>query len=50
MDHSNYTDFDPQVRYAQAAERGKFAFLFLPDFLALQGDVDRESPMITSNP
>ena len=50
VDHSNYTDFDAQVRYAQAAERGKFAFLFLPDFLALQGDVDRESPMITSNP
>lgn len=50
VDPSNYTDFDAQVRYAQAAERGKFAFLFLPDFLALQGDVDRESPMITLEP
>lgn len=50
VDPSNYTDFDAQVRYAQAAERGKFAFLFLPDFLALQGDVDRESPMLTLEP
>lgn len=38
------------MRYAQAAERGKFAFVFLPDFLALQGNVDRESPMITLEP
>ena len=50
VDSSNYTDFDAQVRYAQAAERRKFPFLFLPDFLALQGDVDRESPMITLEP
>jgi FMN-dependent oxidoreductase (nitrilotriacetate monooxygenase family) len=50
VDPANYTSFDAQVRYAQAAERGKFAFLFLPDFLALQGDVDRESPMITLEP
>ena len=42
VDPSNYTDFDAQVRYAQAAERGKFAFLFLPDFLALSGDPDGE--------
>lgn len=47
VDPANYTSVEAQVRYAQAAERGKFAFLFLPDFLALQGDVDRESPMMT---
>lgn len=38
-DPNNYTNFDAQVRYTQAAERGKFAFLFLPDFLGLQADV-----------
>ena len=50
VDPSNYTDFDAQVRYAQAAERGKFAFLFLPDFLALRADVDREPPMLALEP
>lgn len=50
VDPSNYTDFDAQVRYAQAAERGKFAFLFLPDFLALSGDLDHEAPMLTLEP
>jgi hypothetical protein len=33
LDPANYTSFDAWVRYAQAAERGKVAFLFLPDFL-----------------
>ncbi|MCW1977775.1 alkanesulfonate monooxygenase SsuD/methylene tetrahydromethanopterin reductase-like flavin-dependent oxidoreductase (luciferase family) [Xanthomonas arboricola] len=32
VDPKNYTSFDSQVRYAQAAERGKFQFLFAPDF------------------
>lgn len=50
VDPANYTSFDAQVRYAQAAERGKFAFLFLPDFLGLQADVERESPAITLEP
>lgn len=50
VDPSNYTDFDAQVRYAQAAERGKFAFLFLPDFLALSGDLEHEAPMLTLEP
>lgn len=26
----NYTNFDAMVRYAQAAKRGKFHFLFFP--------------------
>ena len=50
VDPSNYTSFDAHVRYAQAAERGKFAFVFLPDFLSLQADVERESPAITLEP
>ena len=50
MDTANYTSFDAQVRYAQAAERGKFAFLFLPDFLGEQADLTRESLMITLEP
>ena len=47
---ANYTSFDAQVRYAQAAERGKFAFLFLPDFLGEQADLTRESLMISLEP
>lgn len=50
VDPANYTSFDAQVRYAQAAERGKFAFLFLPDFLGEQPDLTRESYMITLDP
>ena len=50
VDASNYTNFDAQVRYAQAAERGKFAFLFLPDFLVQTGDLDHEAPQLTLDP
>ncbi|WP_461186849.1 hypothetical protein [Arthrobacter sp. Z4-13] len=50
VDLANYTSFDAHVRYAQAAERGKFAFLFLPDHPSLQADVDQETPGITSSP
>lgn len=50
VDPANYVSFDAQVRYAQAAERGKFAFLFLPDFPGLQGDLASESPQITLEP
>lgn len=50
VDPSNYADFDAQVRYAQAAERGKFAFLFLPDFLAYKADGVQEAPMLTLEP
>lgn len=31
VDPKNYTSFDARVKQAQAAERGKFQFLFLPD-------------------
>lgn len=50
VDPRNYTNFDSQVRYAQAAERGKFQFLFVPDFPALKGDVGDEPPQITVDP
>ena len=51
VDPSNYTNVDALVRYAQAAERGKFAFSFLPDFLAQIGaDLDRNAPMLTLEP
>ncbi|WP_138733707.1 NtaA/DmoA family FMN-dependent monooxygenase [Modestobacter excelsi] len=35
----NYTDIAANIRYARAAERGKFAFLFTPDFPAVRADV-----------
>jgi FMN-dependent oxidoreductase (nitrilotriacetate monooxygenase family) len=50
VDPTSYTNFDNQVRYAQAAERGKFQFLFVPDFPALKGDIDTEAPQITIDP
>ena len=49
-DPANYTSFDAQVRYAQAAERGKFAFLFLPDFPGLQSGLNNAAPQITLEP
>ena len=50
VDPTSYTNFDNQVRYAQAAERGKFQFLFVPDFPALKGDIEAEAPQITIDP
>jgi hypothetical protein len=46
VDPANYINFDARLRYAQAAERGKFAFLFFPDFLSEQVDLAQESFMI----
>lgn len=50
VDPKNYTSFDSQVRYAQAAERGKFQFLFAPDFPAWQDDLETEAPMNINEP
>ncbi len=50
IDPTNYINFDNQVRYAQAAERGKFQFLFMPDFPVLTGNVETEAPMINIDP
>jgi FMN-dependent oxidoreductase (nitrilotriacetate monooxygenase family) len=50
VDPSDYTNFDRLVSYAQAAERGKLHFLFLPDFQHLNVDVEREPPNGTLDP
>lgn len=45
VDPENYTSFDARVRQAQAAERGKFQFIFLPDVPgAVMSDIATESP------
>lgn len=41
VDPGNYAKFDANIRYAQAAERGKFTFLFIPDFPAVRPDIAR---------
>jgi FMN-dependent oxidoreductase (nitrilotriacetate monooxygenase family) len=50
VDPRNYTNFDAMVRYAQAAERGKVQFLFLPDTPALSSDLTFEAPQMTLDP
>jgi alkanesulfonate monooxygenase SsuD/methylene tetrahydromethanopterin reductase-like flavin-dependent oxidoreductase (luciferase family) len=40
VDPGNYTSIEANIRYAQSAERGRFAFLFTPDFPAVRGDVE----------
>lgn len=40
VDPGNYANFEANIRYAQAAERGKFAFLFIQDFPAVRGDIE----------
>lgn len=44
VDPRSYASFDAKVRHAQAAERGKFQFLFLPDGPSQMIDIDDESP------
>ncbi|OUM45645.1 NtaA/DmoA family FMN-dependent monooxygenase [Arthrobacter sedimenti] len=41
---TSYTDFDRRIRYAQAAERGKFQFLFVPDGPQHEVDIEHNSP------
>ncbi|KQQ08254.1 NtaA/DmoA family FMN-dependent monooxygenase [Rathayibacter sp. Leaf296] len=43
-DPRSYTSFDAKVRHAQAAERGKLQFLFLPDGPTHVGDIANEPP------
>lgn len=50
VDVRNYTNLDAHVRYAQAAERGKFQFPFLPDFLAQSQKTDHDAPLLTMDP
>jgi FMN-dependent oxidoreductase (nitrilotriacetate monooxygenase family) len=45
VDPQSYTSFDTRVKQAQAAERGKFQFIFLPDGPgAVITDIATESP------
>lgn len=45
VDPESYTSFDARVKQAQAAERGKFQFIFLPDGPgAVMTDIATESP------
>jgi FMN-dependent oxidoreductase (nitrilotriacetate monooxygenase family) len=44
VDPTNYVSFDAKVRHGQAAERGKFHFLFLPDGPSLVADIENEPP------
>lgn len=45
VDPQSYTSFDARVKQAQAAERGKFQFIFLPDGPgAVITDIATESP------
>lgn len=45
-----YTDFDAYVRHAQAAERGKFHFLFLPDTPGIDNFQPGEAPVFSFDP
>lgn len=47
---SNFTDIDAQVKLAQAAERGKFAFLFAPDFPGAGEELASQAPVSTLDP
>lgn len=45
VDPKSYASFDIKVKQAQAAERGKFQFIFLPDFPgSFKSDIDTQSP------
>ena len=50
VDPSNYADITAQIRYAQAAERGKFHFLFLPDFPGVTRELGTSVPQATMDP
>ncbi|QKJ94685.1 NtaA/DmoA family FMN-dependent monooxygenase [Agrobacterium pusense] len=44
VEPKSYTSFDAKVRHAQAAERGKLQFLFLPDGPTHVADIANEPP------
>ncbi|WP_455835739.1 NtaA/DmoA family FMN-dependent monooxygenase [Pseudarthrobacter siccitolerans] len=50
VDLKNFVNVDAHVRYAQAAERGKLQFLFLPDFLSQSQKSNHEAPKLTLDP
>ena len=50
VDPASYADFDVMARHAQAAERGLIDFLFLPDGLGLDDDVEHYAPKFSLEP
>lgn len=50
VDPKGWTDFDTLVRYAQMAERGKFQFLFMPDFQSMKGDIATDPHQVIMEP
>ncbi|MFJ8001280.1 NtaA/DmoA family FMN-dependent monooxygenase [Streptomyces sp. NPDC096310] len=50
VDPASYTNVDAMVRHARAAERGKFQFLFMPDFQIIDVDVEDEPPKFGLDP
>jgi len=44
VDPTSYTSLEAKIRHAQAAERGKLQFLFLPDGPGHVGDIEHEPP------
>lgn len=45
-----FASFDDIVRHAQTAERGKFQFLFMPDFQSMNGDLASDPHQLTMEP
>jgi alkanesulfonate monooxygenase SsuD/methylene tetrahydromethanopterin reductase-like flavin-dependent oxidoreductase (luciferase family) len=45
VDPKSYADFDVVVQHAQAAERGKLHFLFLPDGFGRLEDIENAPPI-----
>lgn len=49
-DTSDFINIEAQVKLARAAERGKFAFLFAPDFPGTTDDTGTTAPVSTLEP
>jgi FMN-dependent oxidoreductase (nitrilotriacetate monooxygenase family) len=47
VDPTSYANFDVVVQHAQAAERGKLHFLFLPDGFGRLEDIENAPPILT---
>ena len=50
VDPAGWINIDHMVRYAQMAERGKFQFLFMPDFQSMNADIGTASSHVTMEP
>jgi FMN-dependent oxidoreductase (nitrilotriacetate monooxygenase family) len=50
VDPMGFTNFDTLVRYAQLAERGKFQFLFMPDFPTLKPNIGTDAQQLNIEP